>query len=323
MNAALPAAAERAGWIEKIRRLPDQLEHLLDGMTPAELTTHFVPGEWTVAQNIHHVADSHMNSYIRCRLILTEEEPALKPYDQDRWAAIPDARALPVDCSLAIIRGLHTRWVQFFETLTDVDWGRQGFHPEAGLVSLADQARLYANHGEAHISQIRRTLGACYPALPSNQDELVARTDREWARLTRLVGRMTQAQLDAPFDNGWSPKAHVAHITDWGRYLVGHTIGGQPPHVALGLPEAEFTPDDVDSINDRLEQRSRDQSPQQVLAEAQRTYEQVRAAIAGLTWAECNAPNAPDEQDPRPKLERICCDCYEHYLEHWQWLPVV
>ena len=83
---------QRSQWIAAIAQLPTQLEHLLAGMTPTELTGHFLAGEWSVAQNVHHLADSHMNSYIRCKLIATEDNPPLKPYDQDAWAALPDAQ---------------------------------------------------------------------------------------------------------------------------------------------------------------------------------------------------------------------------------------
>ena len=94
---------ERQQDIDKIRRLPGQIEALVSGLSAAQLTTHFLASEWTVAQNVHHLADSHMNSYIRCKLILTEEKPPLKPYDQDAWANLPDAQSADLSASLLLL----------------------------------------------------------------------------------------------------------------------------------------------------------------------------------------------------------------------------
>lgn len=151
---------ERKPLIDKIRRLPAQIEALVSGLNATQLTTHFLAGEWTVAQNVHHLADSHMNSYIRCKLILTEEHPPLKPYDQDAWANLPDAQSADLSTSLTLLQQLHTRWVIFWETLPDDAWSCTGFHPANGVVTLDDQLRGYADHGEAHIDQITRTLAA-------------------------------------------------------------------------------------------------------------------------------------------------------------------
>ena len=153
-------AQERLILIDKIRHLPAQLEELVIGLSVPQLTTHFLANEWTVAQNVHHLADSHMNSYIRCKLILTEENPPLKPYDQDAWAALPDAQSADLASSLLLLKQLHARWVTFWETLATEAWNRSGFHPENGPMTLADILRSYAAHGEAHLAQITRTLAA-------------------------------------------------------------------------------------------------------------------------------------------------------------------
>ena len=102
---------ERNAMIAQIAALPAQLEALVSPLTVHQLTTHFLAGEWSVAQNIHHLADSHMNSFIRCKLILTEEEPPLKPYDQDRWAALPDAQVQDIDLSIDLLRVARPRRV--------------------------------------------------------------------------------------------------------------------------------------------------------------------------------------------------------------------
>lgn len=151
---------DRTPLIDKIRCLPQQIAELVAALTDDELTARPLAGEWSVAQNVHHLADSHMNSYIRCKLIATEEHPTLKPYDQDLWAAMADASGPDVMISLQLLSALHARWVVFWESLPESAWSRTGFHPESGDVSLDDQLRLYAAHGEAHIDQITRTLAA-------------------------------------------------------------------------------------------------------------------------------------------------------------------
>jgi hypothetical protein len=150
----------RTALIDKIRRLPSQVEELVAGLTTAQRTTHFLPNEWSVAQNVHHLADSHMNSYIRCKLIATEDQPPLKPYDQDRWADFADASSADLSTSLALLKSLHTRWVIFWETLPESAWSRTGLHAENGPMSLDDILRSYAAHGEAHLEQMTRTLAA-------------------------------------------------------------------------------------------------------------------------------------------------------------------
>jgi hypothetical protein len=153
-------ADERKALIAKIRALPEQLESLVAGLSPEQLTTAFLEGEWTVAQNVHHLFDSHANSYIRCKLALTEDSPPFKPYDQDAWAALPDARDADISVSLTLLRALHTRWVHFWESLPDDAWARTGNHPANGPMSLDRVLGVYAGHGEAHLDQITRTLAA-------------------------------------------------------------------------------------------------------------------------------------------------------------------
>lgn len=151
---------QRHDLIETIRAFPSQLRARVAGLTDEQLTTHFLEGEWTVAQNVHHLADSHMNSFVRTRLILTEDRPALKPYDQDRWAELADSGTTALEESLSILEGLHHRWVRLFESLGEADWRRVGLHPEIGEVTLDSILQNYAAHGAGHIDQINRTLEA-------------------------------------------------------------------------------------------------------------------------------------------------------------------
>jgi hypothetical protein len=152
--------ATRAQAIARIRRLPHQVTELTAGLTPDQLTTHFLEREWSVAQNVHHLADSHLNSYLRLKLILTEDNPTVRPYDQDLWALTPEANLADLSASLTLLRGLHQRWADLFATLDDVQWHRKGFHPENGVITPENLVMSYANHGEAHLDQMQRTLAA-------------------------------------------------------------------------------------------------------------------------------------------------------------------
>jgi hypothetical protein len=156
----MPDSAQRQACIEQIRQLPTELEALVGALSVEQLTTPYLANEWTVAQNVHHLADSHMNSYIRCKLIATEERPSLKPYDQDQWADFIDAQNSDIAVSLALLSSLHARWVAFWETLSNEAWDRVGYHPENGDVTLDTLLETYAAHGLGHLDQIRGTLAA-------------------------------------------------------------------------------------------------------------------------------------------------------------------
>lgn len=146
--------------IDNIRRLPERLEALVGSLTEEELTTPYLEGEWTVAQNVHHLADSHMHSLIRMKLALAEEHPTIKAYDQEVWAEMVDARTAAINTSLNILKGLHARWAALFETLSEEQYARTLDHPENGTMSVYDILDYYGQHGEAHLDQIRRTLAA-------------------------------------------------------------------------------------------------------------------------------------------------------------------
>jgi hypothetical protein len=150
---------ERREQIAKIRRLPAQLRALVKDLTPDQLTTHYLPDEWTVAQNIHHLADAHMNSFVLFKLMLSEEKPPLKGYNPDAWANMADANHADLEPSLCLLEGLHQRWAQLLESLTEADFARVGVSAR-GERLVDDYLRIYGNHGEAHIDQIQRTLAA-------------------------------------------------------------------------------------------------------------------------------------------------------------------
>jgi hypothetical protein len=150
-------AAERAPLIAKIRDLPAQLEALVSRLSDAQLDAH-PAGEWSPRQNIHHLADSHMNAFMRVKLALTEDKPAVKVINQDAWAGLVDGCSLPVDSSLAILKGLHARWSALLDSLTEAQWARAVMHPERGELTVVDLLVMYARHGDNHIKQLQETL---------------------------------------------------------------------------------------------------------------------------------------------------------------------
>jgi len=155
-------ADDRREYIEQIRETPARLRAAVAGLSEAQLETPYRPGGWTVRQLVHHVPDSHMNSYVRFRMALTEDDPVIKPYHEDRWALLPDARTGPVEVSLQLLDNLHARWVPLLESLSEEEWRRTFRHPDLGSVSLGQNAALYAWHGRhhvAHITALRERMG--------------------------------------------------------------------------------------------------------------------------------------------------------------------
>ena len=148
--------------IADIESLPARLGEATRGLTDQQLDTPYRPGGWTVRQNVHHVADSHMNSAIRLRLALTETEPTIRPYEQQLWAELFDARTAPVELSLRLLECLHARWVMLLQSMPVEDFGRMFRHPELGLIRLDLNLALYAWHGKhhtAHITGLRQRMG--------------------------------------------------------------------------------------------------------------------------------------------------------------------
>jgi hypothetical protein len=161
MSSESLSLTERIDLTGQIAELPEQLAELVAGLTPEQLLARPLAGEWSVAQNVHHLADSHMNAYIRLKLILTEENPPLKPYDQDAWAERADANHADIGVSLQLLRSLHARWVAVFDSLSEADLARTGKHPEHEVaITPVTLMRSYARHGAGHLDQIARTLAA-------------------------------------------------------------------------------------------------------------------------------------------------------------------
>jgi hypothetical protein len=159
---ATTTEAERVALIEQIEAVPARFREAVHGLGHEQLETSYRPGGWTVRQVVHHVPDSHLNAYVRFRLALTEDEPTIKPYQEDRWAELSDARSAPLELSLDLLDALHRRWTRLLRSLAPSDWKRSFRHPELGLMTLERTLALYAWHGRhhvAHVTSLRDRMG--------------------------------------------------------------------------------------------------------------------------------------------------------------------
>jgi hypothetical protein len=155
-------AQERAAALDGICRLPRNLRSAATPLSDAQLDTPYRSGGWTVRQLVHHVADSHMNAYIRIRLGLTEDWPTIVPYQENLWANLEDARTAPITISLNLLDALHLRWAQLFSSLQEKDWKRGYMHPANGPQSIEQALVIYDWHGRhhtAHVTQLSKRMG--------------------------------------------------------------------------------------------------------------------------------------------------------------------
>ena len=149
----VPAAA-RPGLVQEIADTPSLLRAAVEGLDDTQLDTPYRNGGWTLRQVVHHLPDSHVNSYTRFRLALTEEQPTIRAYREERWAELPDARTLPPGVSLALLDALHARWVVLLRSMTDADFARKLVHPEHGVIPLDKMLAMYAWHGKHHVAHV-------------------------------------------------------------------------------------------------------------------------------------------------------------------------
>ena len=152
----------RAAQIQTLRLLPERLRSAVNGLNDAQLDTPYREGGWTVRQVVHHVADSHANSFMRFKHALTEDWPTIKPYDEVAWANLADSRLLPVEGSLAMIEAMHGRWVALLESLTEDEFRKGYVHPERGKEMLVKMLAMYdwhSRHHTAHITSLRARKG--------------------------------------------------------------------------------------------------------------------------------------------------------------------
>jgi hypothetical protein len=153
---------QRGKLVDDVEKTPAALRAAVQGLTAQQIETPYRDGGWTVRQVVHHVPESHMNAYIRFKLALTEDEPTIKPYMEDRWAQLPDCGQTPLEVSLALLESLHTRWVTVLRLIQPEQWKRKFNHPEMGTVSLEKNLALYSWHGRhhvAHVTELRKRMG--------------------------------------------------------------------------------------------------------------------------------------------------------------------
>ena len=146
-----------SGWISRLEALPAWLDVCIENLDAPQLETPYRPGGWTIIQTIHHLADSHINAFVRVKLTITEDVPTIKPYDEAAWANTPEIDAVPVNMSITLLHALHRRWAALLRSLTAAQWQRTFYHPEQQKeISLWQLTAMYAWHGEHHMMQIRR-----------------------------------------------------------------------------------------------------------------------------------------------------------------------
>ena len=153
--------AQRSVLIQQIADTAANVRHALTALSETQLDTPYRPGGWTVRQVVHHVPDSHMNAYVRFKMALTEDEPTIKTYAEDRWAELADTRATPIEISLTLLDSLHDRWLHLLRSFSDEHWKRTFRHPELGPMTLEKTLALYAWHGRhhvAHITELRKRM---------------------------------------------------------------------------------------------------------------------------------------------------------------------
>jgi hypothetical protein len=152
----------RKQWIDDIVKAPGLVRAAVAGLTEQQIDTPYRPEGWTVRQVVHHLPDSHLNAFARFKLALTEDEPTIKPYREERWARLEDGRAAPIDISLTLLDALHRRWVLLLRSMSPADFSRTFRHPEHGILKLETTLGMYAWHGRhhtAHITSLRERNG--------------------------------------------------------------------------------------------------------------------------------------------------------------------
>jgi hypothetical protein len=156
------SAEEAQRAIATLEAAPARIRAAVAGLDDGQLDTPYRPGGWTMRQLVHHLPDSHLNAYVRMRLALTEKAPAIKTYEEARWAELPDARSAPVELSLQLLAALHARWVLLLRALDAAAWQRTFRHPELGEMSVDQSLGFYAwhcRHHEAHLTALRARQG--------------------------------------------------------------------------------------------------------------------------------------------------------------------
>ena len=150
-------------WLADIKFLPNALENAVNNLDEQQLHTPYRDGGWTVHQLVHHIADSHMNAYIRFKLGYTEENPTIRPYEEKLWAQTSDVQKLPINISITLLHALHQRWYEFLKDLSTNDWQKTIYHPaqqkQLTLWDLLGTYSWHSRHHTAHINNLRERMG--------------------------------------------------------------------------------------------------------------------------------------------------------------------
>jgi uncharacterized damage-inducible protein DinB len=155
-------AKRRVHYTDVLAKLPSNMAAAVSGLNAQQLDTPYRPEGWTVRQVVHHVPDSHLNAYVRFKLALTEDNPTIRPYDEAKWARLPDSAITPIEVSLQLLAGLQSRWVDLVRSMQQADFARTLVHPERGTLTLDQMLAMYAWHSAhhtAHITSLRQRMG--------------------------------------------------------------------------------------------------------------------------------------------------------------------
>jgi hypothetical protein len=225
----MTSTADMQPYINMVRQAPAQLEAMLAPLTPDQL--YYGPaGQWTVLQNLHHLADSHIQGFIRLKLTQTEHIPTIRPFEQDDLAALPQARYGSVQAGLNILRGLHARWATFGETRAEADWARKMYHPQRkAFLSLADVYAYFAKHTQLHLTQISEALASgnkqdSAPVAALSRPDLaesIAEFEAYPATLEALVSPLSEVELAYHPQGEWTVRQNVHHLAD--SHMNGYT----------------------------------------------------------------------------------------------------
>ncbi len=157
-----PDPRTRLQLLVQLAEAPSRLQAAVDNLSESQLQTPYRPGGWTVRQVVHHLADAHINWYVRTKLALTEDNPLVRPYDEARWAELEDARTAPLEPALMLLENLHQRWVELFRSLSESQWKRKISHPDRGVFVLESTLAMHlwhSRHHTAHIMELCKRMG--------------------------------------------------------------------------------------------------------------------------------------------------------------------
>lgn len=146
---------QKEKWLADLQFLPNELELAIQNLDEHQLNTPYREGGWRVKQLVHHIADSHINAYVRFKLGLTEDNPQIKPYEEGEWAKLDDIDVVPVNVSTTLLFALHQRWVATIKNLSDEQWQRTVYHPGSNkVITLWHLLGMYSWHGRHHVRHI-------------------------------------------------------------------------------------------------------------------------------------------------------------------------